>query len=108
MNLVSWIISFGSYNSILEVKNGGNQTMHNSRDQIKFDVIRIIAEELDIAPDAIEEDTSLQNDLEADSLDTINIGLAIEETFSILLDDEAVQQFTEVKYIIDNLVNILT
>jgi acyl carrier protein len=82
--------------------------MQNSRDQIKFDVIRIIAEELDIAPDAIKEDTSLQNDLEADSLDTINIGLAIEEKFSILLDDEAVQQFTEVKYIIDNLVKILT
>ena len=82
--------------------------MQNSRDQIKFDVIRIIADELDIAPDAIKEDTSLQNDLEADSLDTINIGLAIEEKFSILLDDEAVQQFTEVKYIIDNLVKILT
>jgi acyl carrier protein len=82
--------------------------MHNSRDQIKFDVIKIIAEELDIAPHAIKEDTSLQNDLEADSLDTINIGLAIEEKYSILLDDEAVQQFTEVKYIIDNLVNILT
>ncbi len=82
--------------------------MQNSRVQIKFDVIRIIAEELDIAPDAIKEDTSLQNDLEADSLDTINIGLAIGEKFSILLDDETVQQFTEVKYIIDNLVNILT
>lgn len=82
--------------------------MQNSRDQIQFDVIRIIAEELDIAPDAIKEDTSLQNDLEADSLDTINIGLAIEEKFSILLDDETVQQFTEVKYIIDNLVKILT
>ena len=82
--------------------------MQNSRDQIKFDVIRIIADELEIAADAIKEDTSLQNDLEADSLDTINIGLAIEEKFSILLDDEAVQQFTEVKYIIDNLVKILT
>ena len=82
--------------------------MQNSRDQIKFDVIRIIADELDIASDAIKEDTSLQNDLEADSLDTINIGLAIEEKFSILLDDETVQQFTEVKYIIDNLVKILT
>ena len=82
--------------------------MQNSRDQIKFDVIRIIAEELAIAPDAIKEDTSLQNDLEADSLDTINIGLAIGEKFSILLDDETVQQFTEVKYIIDNLVSILT
>lgn len=82
--------------------------MQNSRDQIKFDVIRIIADELDIAPDAIKEDTSLQNDLEADSLDTINIGLAVEEKFSILLDDETVQQFTEVKYIIDNLVKILT
>ncbi|MBL7175991.1 MAG: acyl carrier protein [Desulfobacteraceae bacterium] len=75
---------------------------------MKFDVIRIIADELDIAPDAIKEDTSLQNDLEADSLDTINIGLAVEEKFSILLDDETVQQFTEVKYIIDNLVKILT
>ncbi len=82
--------------------------MQNSRDQIKFDVIRIIADELDIAADAIKEDTSLQNDLEADSLDTINIGLAIEEKFSLLLDDETVQQFTEVKYIIDNLVKILT
>ena len=82
--------------------------MQNSRDQIKFDVIRIIADELDVAPDAIKEDTSLQNDLEADSLDTINIGLAIEERFSILLDDETVQQFTEVEYIIDNLVKILT
>jgi len=82
--------------------------MQNSRDQIKFDVIRIIADELDIAADAIKEDTSLQNDLEADSLDTINIGLAIEEKFSLLLDDETVQHFTEVKYIIDNLVKILT
>ncbi len=82
--------------------------MQNSRDQIQFDVIRIIADELDIAADAIKEDTSLQNDLEADSLDTINIGLAIEEKFSILLDDETVQQFTEVKYIIENLVKILT
>jgi acyl carrier protein len=82
--------------------------MQNSRNQIKFDVIRIIADELDIAADAIKEDTSLQNDLEADSLDTINIGLAIEEKFSLLLDDETVQQFTEVKYIIDNLVKILT
>jgi len=82
--------------------------MQNSRDQIKFDVIRIIADELEIAADAIKEDTSLQNDLEADSLDTINIGLAIEEKFSILLDDETVQKFTEVKYIIDNLAKILT
>jgi len=82
--------------------------MQNSRDQIKFDVIRIIADELEIAADAIKEDTSLQNDLEADSLDTINIGLAIEEKFSLLLDNETVQQFTEVKYIIDNLEKILT
>ncbi len=102
------MIGFGGYNSVLEAKNGGNQIMQNSRDQIKFDVIRIIADELDIAADAIKEDTSLQNDLEADSLDTINIGLAIGEKFSILLDDETVQQFTEVKYIIDNLVKILT
>lgn len=81
--------------------------MKNSRDQIKSDVIRIIADELDVALDAIKEDTSLQHDLEADSLDTINIGLAIEEKFCILLDDETVQQFTVVKHIIDNLAKIL-
>ena len=82
--------------------------MQNSRDQIKSEVIKIIAEELDVPPDAIEEDTTLQRDLEADSLDTINIGLAVEERFSIILDDETIRQFTVVKYIIDNLVRILT
>jgi len=46
------------------------------RERVKLDLIKIIAEELDIDPDTIKEDTSLQNDLEADSLDAINIGLA--------------------------------
>ena len=82
--------------------------MQNSREQIKLDVIKIISDELDVALDSIKEDTSLQNDLEADSLDAISIGLAIEEKFNIQLDDNTVQQFTVVKDIIDNLVRIVT
>ncbi len=46
------------------------------RERVKLDLIKIIAEELEIDPDSIKEDTSLQNDLEADSLEAINIGLA--------------------------------
>ena len=81
--------------------------MQSNREQIKLEVIKIISEELDVALDDIKEETSLQNDLEADSLEAINIGIAFEVKFNIQLDDETIQQFIVVKDIIDNMVRIV-
>ena len=77
------------------------------RERVKLDLIKIIAEELEIDPDSIKEDTSLQNDLEADSLEAINIGLAIEESFNIKMDDDTIHNFRTIRDITDNLIRIL-
>lgn len=79
----------------------------DKREQTKLDLVKIIAEELEIDPDTIKEDTSLQNDLEADSLDAINIALAIEERFAIKIDDEAIRNFRTIRDIIDHLIRML-
>ncbi len=77
------------------------------RERVKLDLIKIIAEELEIDPDSIKEDTSLQNDLEADSLEAINIGLAIEEGFNIKMDDDTIHNFRTIRDITDNLIRML-
>lgn len=77
------------------------------RERVKLALIKIIAEELEIDPDSIKEDTSLQNDLEADSLEAINIGLAIEESFNIKMDDDTIHNFRTIRDITDNLIRML-
>jgi len=77
------------------------------RERVKLALIKIIAEELEIDPDSIKEDTSLQNDLEADSLEAINIGLAIEESFNIKMDDDTIHNFRTIRNITDNLIRML-
>jgi len=79
----------------------------DKREQTKLDLVKIIAEELEINPDTIKEDTSLQNDLEADSLDAINIALAIEERFAVKIDDEAIRNFRTIRDITDHLIRML-
>jgi acyl carrier protein len=79
-----------------------------NREQVTLDLIKIIAEELDVDPDGIREDASLQNDLEADSLDAINIALAIEEKFNIKIDDDTIQGFRTIRDIGDNLIRTLS
>jgi acyl carrier protein len=78
-----------------------------NREQVILDLIKIIAEELDIDPDGIREDTSLQDDLEADSLDAINVALAIEEKFHVKIDDDTIQRFRTIRDIGENLTRIL-
>jgi acyl carrier protein len=77
------------------------------RERVKLDLIKIIAEELEIDPDSIKEDTSLQDDLEADSLEAINIGLAIEESFNVKMDDDTIHNFRTIRDITDNLIRML-
>ena len=66
----------------------------------------IIAEQLDIEPDSITLDSSLHNDLEADSLDAVDIIMTIEDEYGIEVADEDAEKFVTVadivKYIEDN------
>ncbi len=77
------------------------------REQIKIKVKKIIAEELELDPKTIKENTSIQDDLGADSLDAINIALALEDEFNIKIDDDSVEKFRKLKEIIKELTRIL-
>lgn len=70
-----------------------------------FEKVRdIIAEELDVEEvESIKMETSLMKDLEADSLDAVEIMMALEDEFEITVPDEDAENFKNigdiVKYI---------
>ena len=74
-----------------------------------FDKIRsIIMEQLSVGESMVTMDTNMMKDLEADSLDAVEIIMAIEEEFDIEIPDEEAEKFQLVsdlvKYVEENLV----
>ncbi|MBE6030637.1 MAG: acyl carrier protein [Firmicutes bacterium] len=73
-----------------------------------FEKIReIIMEQLSVDEDAVTMDTHLMKDLEADSLDAVEIIMAIEDEFEIEVPDEDAEKFQSVadivKYVEDRI-----
>ena len=67
-----------------------------------YETIRtIIAEHLGINESKISLDTTINEDLEIDSLDAVEIIMAIEDAFSIEVDEEAIEQFTTVREMVE-------
>lgn len=66
-----------------------------------FDKIKeIIIEQLSVDEDAVTMDTHLMKDLEADSLDAVEIIMAIEDEFEIEIPDEDAEKFQSVADIV--------
>lgn len=67
-----------------------------------FDKIcEIIAEQLGSDPSEITMETSLMKDLEADSLDAVEIIMAIEDEYGIEIPDEEAEKFETVGSIVN-------
>ena len=62
-----------------------------------YDKIReLLANQLEIEADTIGRDTLIIEDLGADSLDVMEIMMALEDEFSITIPDEAIQELKTV------------
>ncbi len=62
-----------------------------------YDKIReFLAEQLEIDADTIGHDTHIIDDLGADSLDVVEVMMALEDEFSITIPDEAIQELKTV------------
>lgn len=62
-----------------------------------FEKIReIIMEQLNVEEDAVSMNTHLMKDLEADSLDAVEIIMGIEDEFEIEIPDEQAEKFQSV------------
>ena len=59
-------------------------------------VVAILAEQFDVEEDKIVEDTDLQDDLGADSLDVVDLLMSIEDEFEIEIPDEEIENIRTV------------
>lgn len=71
-------------------------------DKMTLDKVKkLIANQLGIEEDKITEDSRLIEDLGADSLDTVEMLMTLEEEFDVQIPDEEAMQLSTVKSIVD-------
>jgi len=70
-------------------------------------VYEILVEQLDVDPAQITLDSKIQEDLGADSLDIMEIIMAVEERFQITIPDEESEKVRTVGDLLEALENIL-
>jgi acyl carrier protein len=66
------------------------------RDELLKKVKAIVADKLSISEDQITEEASFIEDLGADSLDTVELVMALEDEFSLDIPDEDAEKLTTV------------
>jgi acyl carrier protein len=64
-------------------------------------VIEIVSEQMGVGKDQISRDTSFISDLNADSLDTVELVMEFEEEFEISIPDDAAEKIQTVGQAID-------
>ena len=68
-------------------------------------VVDIVAEQLGVSKDQIKKETHFVNDLGADSLDTVELVMELEEEFDINIPDDAAEKIQTVGQAIDHIEN---
>ncbi len=66
-------------------------------------VINIVAEQLGVDKDKIKRESNFVNDLGADSLDTVELVMELEEEFDINIADDAAEKIQTVGQAIDHI-----
>ena len=77
------------------------------REELLKKIKTIVADKLSISEDQITEEASFQDDLGADSLDTVELVMALEDEFGMDIPDEEAEKLVTVgkamDYILDHL-----
>jgi len=71
--------------------------MSNIEERVK----KIVAEQLSLNDDQVKPEASFVDDLGADSLDTVELVMALEEEFETEIPDEDAEKITTVQHAID-------
>ncbi len=68
-------------------------------------VKKIVIEQLEVEPESVTPQANFATDLNADSLDTVELVMALEEEFDIEIPDEAAEQIATVQAAVDYISN---
>jgi acyl carrier protein len=71
-------------------------------------VVKMVAEQLGVKEDDVKPDSSFVDDLGADSLDTVELIMALEEEFDTEIPDEEAEKITTVQQAVDYINNNLS
>ena len=74
---------------------------HDEMSSIEEQVRNIVAEQLGVKEEEVTNDASFVDDLGADSLDTVELVMALEEAFECEIPDEEAEKITTVQQAID-------
>lgn len=72
-----------------------------SQEKIFEKVKEIVAEQLGVKPEEVTPQANFANDLGADSLDTVELVMALEEEFDIEIPDEEAEKILTVQQAVD-------
>ncbi len=77
------------------------------RDELLKKIKTIVSDKLSISEDQVTEDASFIDDLGADSLDTVELVMALEDEFDLDIPDEEAEKLTTVgkamDYVMENI-----
>ncbi len=71
------------------------------REEILKKVREVVADKLSISEDQVTESASFVEDLGADSLDTVELVMALEETFGLSIPDDEAEKISTVGKAVD-------
>jgi acyl carrier protein len=72
-----------------------------TREEIEQEIKDIVCQQLGVSEDKLTDETSFVNDLGADSLDTVELVMEIEDAFSLSIPDEDVEDIQTVGAAVD-------
>jgi len=79
------------------VVSGGKQNIIKGETEMVFEKVKkIISEQLEVDQSIISESSTISGDLNADSLDLVDLAMSIEDEFDIELSDEALEKIKTV------------
>ena len=65
------------------------------------DIKEVVVEQLSVSPEEVKEDSKFVEDLGADSLDVVELVMALEEKFDIEIPDDEAEKIGTVKDVIE-------
>lgn len=73
-----------------------------------LDIVKqLVVDQIGVSADELDMDTNLMNDLEADSLDAVEIIMAMESEFDIEIPDEDAEKFLTIRDMVEYLERII-